>query len=640
MRILTIFCASIVLTVLHSTPLHAQDDSLFNDDTAVSDDQLFADDNNDDELFGDEDTSSDEDLFGADDAEGASSGTGEIDAHSEIDAAGASHLALFTEERYPSANTCKTCHETHYKQWAVSQHSYAQLSPVYMAMQNRVNQLTSGTNGDFCIRCHTQVGMNLGESTSISNLERHPTSRESITCVVCHRLDKNYGKVSGRIALVEGDLLAPVFGPQGNEELERVLDNRHEFRVVTDPDQPGRKIHTEVGHFPALSTSGFCGTCHDVNLHNGFRLEEAFSEYKNSPAAEAKQSCQDCHMGKEQGVASGYDHGPAATVGGVSTKPRKLTNHFFAGPDYSVIHPGIFPHNSDAAEMATMKEWLEFDVDAGWGTDEFEDSSHSDIQFPARWQAIDDRYDAREIIDYQLQQLEWATEKRLEVLRNGYGLGELTIDLISRSKGIKFHIDVHNLTDGHNVPTGFDAERLVWLDVSVSNGQGEVVFRSGDLDPNGDLRDAHSQYVHNRELPLDTQLFNLQSKFVTQLLRGGEREQILAVNYSVDPLPFIRPDTRSTMLHGQPAGARKHRRTIPPRSKRTARYSVPAGKLKGSGPFKIELHLKSAMVPVNLVAAVQDVGFDYGMSAKELADNIVAGHHTLSSDRVTVELTE
>ncbi len=629
MRILAIFCAAFMLTVLPGTPLFAQDDSLFGDDTAVSDDELFGSDETDEELFGDDGSLSSDDNSD-------SVTTTEL----EVDEAGARHLALFAEERYPSANTCKTCHEKHYQQWAVSQHAYAQLSPVYMAMQNRINQLTSGTNGDFCIRCHTQVGMNLGESTSISNLDRHPTSREGITCVVCHRLDKNYGKVSGRIALVEGDLLSPVFGPQGNEELERVLDNRNEFRVVTDADKSGRKIHAEVGHFPAISTSGFCGTCHDVNLHNGFRLEEAFSEYKNSPAAEAKQSCQDCHMGKVQGLPSGYDHGPAAVVGGVATTPRKLTNHFFAGPDYSVVHPGIFPHNSDAAQMATLREWLEFDVDAGWGTDEFENSSSSNIEFPARWRAIDDRYDAREIIDYQMQQLEWASEKRLEVLRNGYGLGELTLESASRSKGLKFYIDVHNLTDGHNVPTGFDAERLVWLGVEITNKAGDILFSSGDLDPNGDLRDAHSLYVHNRELPLDKHLFSLQSKFLTRMIRGGEREQVLAVNYSVDPLPFIRPDTRSTMLHGQPAGARKHRLTIPPRSKRRASYSVPAKDLRGEGPFKIKLRLNSAMVPVNLIAAIQDVGFDYNMSAKELADKVVDGHQTLRRDTVTIYLTE
>jgi len=104
-----------------------------------------------------------------------------------------------------------------------SAHAYAQLSPVFNAMQATITKLTDGSNGDFCIRCHTQVGMNLGESTYMSNMDRHPTSREGITCIVCHRLQNDYGKVSGRFALVTGDILTPVYGPTGDAELKRVL---------------------------------------------------------------------------------------------------------------------------------------------------------------------------------------------------------------------------------------------------------------------------------------------------------------------------------------------------------------------------------------------------------------------------------
>ena len=35
------------------------------------------------------------------------------------------HEALFAEARYPSAGTCGTCHPKQYREWAVSQHSYA-----------------------------------------------------------------------------------------------------------------------------------------------------------------------------------------------------------------------------------------------------------------------------------------------------------------------------------------------------------------------------------------------------------------------------------------------------------------------------------------------------------------------------------
>ncbi len=573
-----------------------------------------------DELLGGVDTSPDND-----DNETTEAG---------VRTAAAAHLALFAENRYPSANTCKTCHPRHYDEWSVSSHAYAQLSPIYMSMQRTINALTSSTNGDFCIRCHNQVGMNMGESIFSANAERHPTSREGITCVVCHRVNQEYGKVSGRVALVEGGLLAPVFGPNGNDELQRVLDNRHEYRVVTEPKESGRKIHTEVGRFPQLSTSGFCGSCHDVNLFNGFRLEEAFSEYKNSPASDSGTSCQDCHMGKIQGEPAGYAEGPAAVVGGAETTPRKLTNHFFAGPDYSIIHPGIFPHNAEASALATLTEWLEFDYEAGWGTDAFEDNVDDDYAFPPAWRAIDDRYDARAILERQFELLKWAEGKRLEVLRAGYKLGDIKPLSVGSDK-IKFEIEIKNGTDGHNVPTGFDAERLIWLNVQIRAPGGELVFESGDLDPNGDVRDSHSLYVHNGELPLDDQLFTLQSRFMTRNVRGGEREQVLAVNTSVDPLPFVRPFTRSVVLTGQPAGARKHRQTIPPLASRWHKYSVPSKYMRGGGQYDVKIRLMSAMVPVNLVDAIKGGGFDYGMSPRDVADAVVAGHAAIWEKRLT-----
>ena len=184
----------------------------------------------------------------------------------------------------------------------------------------------------------------------MSNIDRHPVSREGITCIVCHRVNQAYGKESGRVKIVEGDLFEPVYGPTGNKELRRVIDS-DEYQVNTERGKPGRAIHTDAKKFFRLVTPGFCGSCHDVNLLDGFRLEEAFSEYKTSPAAKEGITCQDCHMGTEPGRPSGYAVAPAARVGDVETKPRRRTNHMFPGPDHSVIHPGIFPHNHGGCEV-------------------------------------------------------------------------------------------------------------------------------------------------------------------------------------------------------------------------------------------------------------------------------------------------
>ncbi len=559
------------------------------------------------------------------------------------------HEAAFVGERYPSATACGECHPVHYRQWSVSQHAYAQMSPVFNAMAGKILKLTNGTNGDFCIRCHSPVGMNLEEPEFMSNIDRHPTSREGITCVTCHRVNRAYGKLSGRLAIAQGEVTEPVYGPSGDPtELAAAIE---QGGLITDPARAGRKVHETVEPFFQLPRPGFCGTCHDVTLANGFRLEEAFSEFKNSPAAKRGLTCNDCHMGKEPGraladpddpdfEAINYARGPAAQVGSRATAERKLTNHLFVGPDYSVLPPSLFPMNIRAIKeesekddpaargFATIREWLEFDWKAGWGTDDFEDSIADDHVFPERWDAIDDRYDAREIVEENLELLDMIEEQRLKLLRNGYLIGETKVDRAD-DRSLRFRVEVRSGTDGHNVPTGFDAERLVWLNVEVRDVRGTVIHRSGDLDPNGDLRDLHSAYVHNRELPIDGQLFSLQSRFVTQNLRGGEREQVLAVNYSLGPLPFIRPAPGSTVLTGRPLGARKHKMGIEPGGRRWAKYEVERAQLTGYGPYTARIELKAAMVPVSLVNEVRDVGFDYGLSARDVAEGVVAGHQVV-----------
>jgi nitrate/TMAO reductase-like tetraheme cytochrome c subunit len=547
------------------------------------------------------------------------------------------HANLFIENDYPSATTCATCHPKHYKEWSVSQHSYAQLSPVYLSFSSFTNEITSGTNGDFCFRCHTPIGANMNEDPFMSNLDRHPSSREGITCIACHRMNKTYNKRSGRLAIQKGDLLAPVYGPKGGEELARVLDNTDEYRVVTEKGKPGRKIHTTAVKFESLSSSTFCGQCHDVTLLNGFRLEEAFSEYRMSPAAAKGTTCQDCHMGKEQGVPSGYEEGPAAVVGGKETNPRKLTNHIFAGPDYSVIHPGLFPHNVEAQELATMREWLQFDHKAGWGTDKFEDAVPDDMKFPSRWESVDDRYDAREILNVQFERLEWVRQKRLEVLNNGYKLGEAVVTRSDKG-GLAFKVKVENLTDGHNVPTGFAAERLIFMQVTVTDSTGKAVFKSGDYDPNGDVRDHESAYVINGDLPLDEQLFDLRGRILVTNSRGGERERVIPVPYPITTIPFLRPTTRSLILTGESPVERIHRRSLAPLDHTWAKYKVDGDLLTGKGPYKAKVDFIAGMAPANLIGAIKNRGFDYAMSAREVAGNVAAGYEVLASKEIVFDV--
>ena len=562
------------------------------------------------------------------------------------------HAKCFENDPFPSAAKCKTCHPAHYREWSVSPHAYAQLSPIFNAMQSRLNQLLNGTLGDFCIRCHTPVGMAKSEGLFVSNLCRPPSSREGVTCVVCHRINQSWGKGSGRQALVPGTIHSPVYGPLGSDILNEVLANPDDYGVLkTAPNDEirGRDIHNKSIRFFYLTTSAFCGACHDVFAPNGFRLEDAFSEFKASPAAREKcQSCEDCHMGIIPGVASGFRTEPAAKVGNLYTAPRKRTMHMFAGPDHSIIHPGLFPHNPDAVKeecctelgegLATMREWLKYDYEAGWGLEEFEATVKEGEHEFGPWADKSRRLKGREILNDQMKLLGEYTGQRLAILRVGYGLGDIELLKNSRRDGLAFKVGMFNGTDGHGVPTGFDAERVVFLRVIVWNPSGKIVYTSGDLDPNGDIRDAHSFYVHNGLLPLDRDLLSLQTKFITRNIRGGEREQILNVPFSLDPLPYNRPETRPFTFLGRPLGARKQKQNIEPHGWRYGHYHVDAHKVNCAGPYTVQAQIITGMVPVNLVHEISKAGFDYCMSAKEVADRVVSGHLVLREKTVVIHV--
>lgn len=351
-------------------------------------------------------------------------------------------------------------------------------------------------------------------------------------------------------------------------------------------------------------------------------------------------------MGAVPGKPLGYSSAPAAVIGNVSTPVRKHTNHMMIGPDYPIIHRGLFPHNpkaireedeSPAADegLATMREWLCFDDAAGWGTPDFEKHVTQADYFPAPWDDQVMRIKARQILNEQYDLLGEAATQRLQVLQAGYGLGEIQIEK-AKWYDLRFSVPVSNITLGHGVPTGFDAERVVFLRTMVWDQNGQLVFQSGDLDPNGDIRDSHSLYVHNGEVPLDRQLFTLQSRFITRNVRGGEREQVLNVPYSLDPLPYFRPATRPFTVLGRPIGARKQKQNIPPKAHRLAKYHISRRQLSGSGNYTIRVQLIAGMVPVNLVHEISDVGFDYGMSARDVADGVVDGHMILYEKVETV----
>jgi len=281
---------------------------------------------------------------------------------------------FYAEDSYPTAAQCAGCHQQIYNEWASSNHAYASISPMFHKFEQAINDLSAGTIGTFCVRCHQQVGTQRGEARELPLWDRSQVAREGVTCVTCHRVQEEFTKANGERTVVPGDIHAPVGGTMRGSVFDEVLERKDELKLATSPDERGQKIHAGVYKFDQLGKSEFCVSCHQVAVNLGIKLEVVWDQYRDSPAHAKGETCQDCHMGKVPGRAEGYDTAPSAIVNGEEINPgRRHSNHAFYGPGYPIAHPGIFPHNVEAARW-TIQEWLKFDYRSGWGSEKFETS--------------------------------------------------------------------------------------------------------------------------------------------------------------------------------------------------------------------------------------------------------------------------
>jgi hypothetical protein len=538
-----------------------------------------------------------------------------IGSHAFAEEADDPHFDVFSEDAYPSAHQCANCHEQIFEEWRSSSHAYASISPMFHKFEQAINSLAP-TISSFCVRCHATVGTQMGEPRELPLWERSQVAREGITCITCHRVSETYLRVDGERHVVPGDIFEPVYGPYEGDGLAAVIKDASAYRVATNESERGSRIHTTAIKFAPLSKSEFCVGCHQVAVNLGIKLEVVWEQYRDSPAFRDGVTCQNCHMSDIPGVAVDRSRGPSAVVNGEEINPdRPHSNHGFVGPGYPIAHPGIFPHNAEAAENWTIEEWLEFDYRSGWGEIDYEDAVEEgeiDAEFPDTWEDRFDREEAREIIEVQLEKINEKRELRRQVMENGSHLDGPFLDgapAVGRS--LKFAYKVTNTNPGHNFPSGsLGAQPEIWLNVALINPDGNNVWESGYVDSNGDMADLHSLDVAAGLIEHDDQLFNLQTKFLTTNVKGTDREMYLPVNFDVDQLPFLRPPPQPASVINHPPFVRMEGRSLPPLSSRMARYKVPASALTKPGKYSLAVRLRSRAEPIyfmRFVGATSDM---------------------------------
>lgn len=217
------------------------------------------------------------------------------------------------------AATCEECHPTHYREWLGSMHAYAGEDPIFLAMNARGQRETNGELGDFCVRCHAPMALELGLTTDGLNLAELPQQVRGVTCYFCHTVTAVEGAHNNPLTLSgERTMLGAIMDPVDNDvhasDYSPFLDSR------------------------TTQSAAACGTCHDLVNPQGVHLERTYAEWQESLFSDIDpltgglavygQSCGTCHFGRPE-------DGPIADMPGVRAD-RQRHPHGLAGVDVAL----------------------------------------------------------------------------------------------------------------------------------------------------------------------------------------------------------------------------------------------------------------------------------------------------------------
>ncbi|MBI4228611.1 MAG: hypothetical protein HY693_02690, partial [Deltaproteobacteria bacterium] len=266
-----------------------------------------------------------------------------------------------------------------------------------------------------------------------------------------------------------------------------------------------------------ITTSESCGSCHDVVTPKGLRVEETFAEWNESVYPEKGVVCHDCHMRTLPGKPNQEKvMGPAAIMAGVDIPERPISNHSMIGVDYHLVD--YFPYADNPGEAARIqREYMQEVYEL------HKDSAKMEVEAP---QTV--------------------------------------------APGSQFQVAVHvtNTGAGHHLPSGFTVERQVWIEVIIKDADGKLLFVSGDLDNNLDLRNRCSQDVKLDAAPIDKYLINFQSEML-KVNPDGTEEDV-----------FLTSQANKFVKHG-----------IPPLETRTASYPI-SFPSDAKGPLTLDVKLR------------------------------------------------
>ena len=383
------------------------------------------------------------------------------------------HDVNIPSEYFMKSDACQRCHADIYAQWNSSMHHFSSFNNQWYRKSIEYMQDVVGVKpSKWCAGCHDPALLYSGLfDTPIKKIVNRPEARAGLGCLMCHSI------VEVKSTMGQGDFFLeyPKLHELAASE-NPVIRSLHDFVVRLNPE-PHRR--TFLKPFMRSEAAEFCSSCHKVHLDvpvNHYRWIRGFNEYDNWQASgvsgqgarsfyypKSPSNCADCHMplvrSNDDGNVNGYVHShrfpganTAVPTANEDQTQLEATRKFLQANQLSVDIFAVSPAGKERSEPA-RNELGKQELSTTFAVGE-----ESEAALP--------KGEAGEV-----RAITAPIDRTDAAVRRG---DDVRVDVVVRTRGI-----------GHFFPGGTVDAFDVWLELEASDGKGQTIFWSGQVEDNG-----------------------------------------------------------------------------------------------------------------------------------------------------------
>lgn len=338
-----------------------------------------------------------------------------------------------------NSKSCTTsgCHTNVGHEWEANAHRYAAMDPAFRVVQHAMAVEKGPVSTRYCGGCHDPISLLSGSKNLDDTKLTNPLGLdEGVSCVSCHSMTKVDVKGNAQYQITKR---VPYMYELKEGKTAKFLSD---FIIRAYP-----KNHVSTFSKTILKTPEFCGSCHkqfidkQVNGVGTVQLQNQYDSWRkshwNHPGEALKTiECRECHMPLD----STFDpaNGDLKDYNRTLTDNKHRSHRFLGG---NQLMPVLLKLPDGKKQVELIEKWLKGEMEIP----EIKNKWHNGAVLPIQ-------------------------------------LG--TPETVTAGQEVVLDVTITNNKSGHHFPTGPLDLIQAWVEITVKDGNGNMVYSSGVLDKN------------------------------------------------------------------------------------------------------------------------------------------------------------